>query len=122
MDCKGVKEVMGHPRSVDLVSPMALGILTSTTGDEGGVDLLDSGGVPGLLSVSVSGFSICKASSFCEDLSVSCGISSGLNLSCAYFLKLGLFFLRKGDCFSFQYFGKTTPSMLLEGLKTSLQV
>ena len=41
MDCKGVKEVMGLPSSVYLVSPMALGILTSTAGDEGGVDLLD---------------------------------------------------------------------------------
>jgi hypothetical protein len=40
-DCKGVKEAMRLPRYVDLVSPMALGILTSIVGDEGGVDLLD---------------------------------------------------------------------------------
>ena len=68
---KGVKEAMGLPISVDLVSPMTLGILTSTVGDEGGVDLLDSGGVLGLLSASVSRFYVCKASSFCEDFSVS---------------------------------------------------
>jgi hypothetical protein len=88
-DCKGVKEAMGLPISVDLVSPMALGILTSMTGDEGGVELLELGGVSGLLSASVSGFSVCKASSFCEDLSVSCGNYSGLNLSCASSLKPG---------------------------------
>ena len=62
---------MGLPSSVDLVSPIASGIVISTTGDEGGVDLLDLGGVLGLLSASISGFSICKASSFCEDPSVS---------------------------------------------------
>jgi hypothetical protein len=77
VDCKGVKEVMGVkvvmglPSSVELVSPIALGIMISTVGDEGGVDLLDSGGVLDLLSTPISGFSICKASSFCKDPSVS---------------------------------------------------
>ena len=88
-DFKGVKKAMRLPIYVDLVSPMALGILTSTVGDEGVVDLLDSGGVLGLLSASVSRFSVYKASSFCEDLSVSYGNSSGLIVSCASCLKPG---------------------------------
>jgi hypothetical protein len=71
VDCKGVKEVMGLPSSIDLVSPISLGIMISATSDEGGVDLLGSGGVLDLLLASVSVFSICKASSFCEDPSVS---------------------------------------------------
>jgi hypothetical protein len=69
--CKGVKEVMGLPSSVDLVSPIASGIMISKVGDEGGVDLLDLGGVLDLLSASVSGFFVSKASSFFEDPSVS---------------------------------------------------
>jgi hypothetical protein len=89
VDYKWVKEAMGLPSSIDLVSPMALGIFTSTADDEGGVDLLDSGGVPDLLFVSVSGFFVCKASLFCEYLSVSYGISSGLTLSCASCLNPG---------------------------------
>jgi hypothetical protein len=88
-DCKGLKEAMGLPIFVDLVSAMALGILTSTTGDEGGVKLLELGGVLDLLSTSVSRFYIYKASSFCEYLSVSCGNYSALNLSCDSCLKPG---------------------------------
>jgi hypothetical protein len=82
-DCKWVKEAMGLPSFVYLVSPMALGILASIVGGEGRVELLDSGGVLNVLFSSVSGFSICKASSFCEDLSVSCGNYLGLTLSYA---------------------------------------
>jgi hypothetical protein len=67
VDCKGFREVMGLANSVDLISPIASGIMISTTGDEGGVDLLDLRGVLGLLSR----FYVCKASSFCEDPSVS---------------------------------------------------
>jgi hypothetical protein len=58
---------MGLPSSVYLISTIASGIMISIACDEGGVDLLDSGGVLGLLF----GFSVCKASSFCEDPSVS---------------------------------------------------
>ena len=32
-DCKGVKEAMGLPSSLDPFTPIALGVLTSTPGD-----------------------------------------------------------------------------------------
>jgi hypothetical protein len=70
VDYRGVNEVIGIPNSIDLVSPTISGITISTVGDEGGVDLLISGGVLGLLSTYISGSSICKASSFCEEPSV----------------------------------------------------
>ena len=53
VDCKGVKEAMGLPRSIDPFPPVALGMLTSTPGDEGGVGLLDLGDLPDLFSASV---------------------------------------------------------------------
>jgi hypothetical protein len=71
VDYIGVKEVMGLPSSVDLVPPMVSGTMTSTVGDEGGVDLPIFGGVLGLLSASVSNSSVCKVSSFCEEPSFS---------------------------------------------------
>ena len=71
MDCKGVKEVMGLPRSIDLVSPISSGIMISIAGDEGGLDIPISGGVLGLLFASVSGSPVYKNSSFCEEISVS---------------------------------------------------
>jgi hypothetical protein len=58
-DCKRVKEAMGLPRSVDPFPPISLGVLTSTLGDEGGVSLIDSGGLPDLLSASVSDCFVC---------------------------------------------------------------
>jgi hypothetical protein len=88
-DCKGVKEAMGLPSSVDPFPPIALGVLTSTPGDEGGVSLLDSGGLPDLLSASVSDFFVCKASLFCGGLSVSCGTFSGFPFFCASCSKPG---------------------------------
>ena len=88
-DCKGVKEAMGLPSSVDPFPPISLGILTSTPADEGGVSLLESGGIPDLLSTSVSGFFVYKASLFCGGLSVSCGTFSGLPFSCASCLNPG---------------------------------
>jgi hypothetical protein len=88
-NCKGVKEAMGLPSSVDPFPPIALGVLTSTPGDERGVSLLDLGGIPDLLSTSVSGFFVCKASLFCGGLSVSYGTFSGLLFSCASCSKPG---------------------------------
>ena len=88
-DCKGVKEAMGIPSSIDLFPSISLGILTSKTGDEGGVSLLDSGGIPDLPSAYVFGFFVCKASLFCGGLSVSCGTFSGFPFSCASCLKPG---------------------------------
>jgi hypothetical protein len=89
VDCKGVKEAMGLPSSVYPFPSISLGILTSTLGDEGGVSLLDSGGILDLLSASVSGFFICKASLFCGGLSVSCGTFLGFPFSCASCSKPG---------------------------------
>jgi hypothetical protein len=82
-DCKGVKEAKGFPSSVDPFPPIALGVLTSTPGDEGGVSLLDLGGLPDLFSASVSDFFVCKVSLFCGGLSVSCGTFSGLPSFCS---------------------------------------
>ena len=53
MDCKGVKEAMGLPSSIDPFPLVALGVLTSTPGDEVGVGLPDLGGLPDLFSASV---------------------------------------------------------------------
>jgi hypothetical protein len=100
-NCKGVKEAVGLPSSVDPFPFVSLVILTSTTSDEGGVSLLDLGGIPDLLSTSVFGFSICKASLFCGRLSVSCGTFSGFPLSCAFFSKPGgVFFISWGRVIS----------------------
>jgi hypothetical protein len=82
-DCKGVKEAMGLPSSVDPFPPITLGVLTSTPGDEGGVTLLDSRGLSDLLYAFVSGFFVCKASLFCGGLSISYGTFSGLRFFCA---------------------------------------
>jgi hypothetical protein len=76
-NCKGVKEAMGLPIFVYIFPPTALGVLTSTPGDEGGVSLLDLGGLPNLFSALVSDFFFCKVSLFYGGLSVSCGIFSG---------------------------------------------
>ena len=53
VDCKGVKEAMGLPSSVYPFPPTALGVLTSTPGDEVGVGLPDLGGLLDLFSASV---------------------------------------------------------------------
>jgi hypothetical protein len=55
-DCKGVKEAMGLPSFVDPFPPIALGVFSSTPGDEGGLSLLDLGGLPDLFSTSISTF------------------------------------------------------------------
>jgi hypothetical protein len=88
-DCKGVKEAMGLPSYVDPFPPISLGVLTSTLGDEGGVSLLDLGGIPDLFSASVSNFFFCKVSLFCGGLSVCCGTFSGFPFICASCLKPG---------------------------------
>ena len=88
-DCKGVKEAIGPPSSVDPFPPIALGVLTSTPGDEGGLILLDLGGLPNLFSTSVSTFFICKVSLIGGGLSVSCGIFSRLPFFCASYSKPG---------------------------------
>jgi hypothetical protein len=53
VDYKGVKEVMGIPRSVDPFPPTTLGILTSTFINEVGVGLPELGGLPNLFSALV---------------------------------------------------------------------
>ena len=80
---------MGLPISLDPFTPIALGVLTSTPGDEGGVSLLDSRGISNLLSSFVSGFFVCKASLFYGGLSISYGTFSGLRFFCASCSKPG---------------------------------
>ena len=50
VDCKGVKEAMGLPSSIEPFPPAALGMLTSTFIDEVGVGLPDLGDLPNLFS------------------------------------------------------------------------
>ena len=88
-DCKGVKEAIGLPSSVDPFHSIALGVLTSIPYDEGGLSLLDLSGLPDLFSTSVSAFFVCKVSLIGGGLSVSCGIFSGLPFFCASCSKLG---------------------------------
>ena len=88
-DCKGVKEAIGIPSSVDPFPPISLGVLTSILGDEGGLSLLDMGGLPNLFSTSVSAFFVSKVSLIGGGLSVSCGIFSRLPFFCASCLNPG---------------------------------
>jgi hypothetical protein len=78
VDCKGVKEAIGLPSSIDPFPHIALGVLTSILGDEGGLSLLDLGGLLDLFSTSVSAFFVCKVSLIGGGLSISCGIFLGL--------------------------------------------
>jgi hypothetical protein len=88
VDCKGVKEAMGLPSSIDDFPPVALGILTSTPGDEGGVSLPDLGGLPDIFFPSVF--------LFCGGLSVSCGAFLGFSSSVRPARNLGEHFLAPG--------------------------
>jgi hypothetical protein len=88
-DCKGVKEAMGLPSSVDPFPPISLCVLTSTPGDEGRVSLLDLGGLPEFFFASVSDFFVCRVSLFCGGLSVSCGNFLGFPFFCASCSKPG---------------------------------
>jgi hypothetical protein len=87
-DCKGVKEAIGLPSSIDPFPPIASDV-TSILGDEGGLILLDLGGLPDLFSTSVSAFFVCKVSLIGGGLSVSYGICSGLPFFCASCSKPG---------------------------------
>ena len=81
VDCKGVKEAMGLPSSIDPFPPIALGVLTSTLGDEVRVGLPDLGGLPDLFSTSVF--------LFCGGLSVSYRAFLGFPFFCASCSKPG---------------------------------
>jgi len=81
VDCKGVKEAIGLPSSIDPFPPTALGVLTSTPGDEVGVGLLDLGGLPDLFSTSVFLLG--------EGLSVSCRDFLGFPFFCVSYSKPG---------------------------------
>jgi hypothetical protein len=89
VDCKGVKEAIGLPSFVYHFPPIALGILTSIPGDEGGLSLLDLGGLSNLFSTSVSAFFVYKVCLIGGGLSVSCGIFSRLPFFCASCSKPG---------------------------------
>ena len=80
-DCKGVKEAIGLPSSVDPFPPIAL-CMTSIPGDEGGLILVDFGVLPDPFSTSVSAFFVYKVSLIGGGLLVSCGIFLGLPFFC----------------------------------------
>ena len=75
VDCKGVKEAMGLPSSIDPFPPTALGVLTSTPGDEVGVGLPNLGGLPNHFSTLVFLFG--------GGISTSCRVFSGFPFFCA---------------------------------------